>query len=116
MRDGLNADFGHHDGLQSKKELEDLATEFSSQGAELGVDKQRNTNPPENIKTHRSTNTWESHTPGHWRRPSGRDSADTECHPKAANPYLLLRTWDFYQSQISNTFVSLDHLTHHART
>jgi hypothetical protein len=42
MRDGLNADFGDIMTAFSEKELVDLATEFSSQGAELGVDKQRN--------------------------------------------------------------------------
>jgi hypothetical protein len=35
MRDGLNAAFGHHDGLLTKTELLDPATEFASREAEL---------------------------------------------------------------------------------
>ena len=35
MRDGLNSEFGSHDGLATKKELVDPATEFASREAEL---------------------------------------------------------------------------------
>jgi hypothetical protein len=118
MRDGLNADFGHHDGLQRKKELEDLATEFSSQGAELGVDKQRNTNPPGEHETHRSTNTWELTT---LQDTGGDRQEETVLQTRSVtlrqrNPYLLLRQTHVGFLPVPNIQhfrIIRPHLTHH---
>jgi hypothetical protein len=79
MRDGLKLTLDIMTASQ-KKELEDLATEFSSQGAELGVDKQRNKSSWYAKHTGAQTLGSPLH-PGHWRDRQEETALQTPVSP-----------------------------------
>ncbi len=108
MRDDPSEIFGFHDGLLTKTEVVDPATEFASREAELqALLTCQARKAPESTK-HTQAQTmaspmalWDSRQD----RQQETASRNTRCHPHSAGPYLSLR-------QTHVEFLPVPHIGH----